>query len=173
MVRRPAKHHLHARRGRTAAFQIDHETLRGRGLSGRRELLGRPVTEVHRLLLRCLTDALAIGDDRGGGRDIGEAQRGLRRPVQTIQLDHQQPDAGHADVWRLYGAEQSDFVHEEISWCLLLRQIYLQIGLSGRYAFRRFVAGNTHGISGDRNVGAGRIIKRKGQNGGQMTDRWA
>ncbi|MFP1877244.1 hypothetical protein [Lonsdalea quercina] len=47
-------------------------------------------------------------------------------------------------------------------------KIYLQIGLSGRYAFRRFVAGNTHGISGDRNVGAGRIIKRKGQNGGQI-----
>lgn len=97
-------------------------TLRGRGFSGRRELLGRPVTEVHRLLLRCLTDATAVGDDRGGGRDIGEAQRGLRRPVQTIQLGHQQPDAGHADVWRLLGAEQGDFVHKEISWCLLLRQ---------------------------------------------------
>lgn len=50
----------------------------------------------------------------------------------------------------------------------------MQIGLSGRYAFRRFVAGNTHGISGDRNVGAGRIIKHKGQNSGQIVGfEWA
>lgn len=48
-VRRPVKHHLHAGCRRTAAFQIDHETLGRGGFSGRGELFVRQVTEVDRL----------------------------------------------------------------------------------------------------------------------------